>query len=327
MENVEGRKNALKRGIKLLNLALLGTGGEMPMPNRFLSSVILNYQGRKILIDCGEGTQVSMRILKWGFKSIDIICVTHIHGDHIFGLPGLLSTIGNSGRIEPITIIGPKGISDAIKEILAFIGYLPYNLYIIENPKLPLNFSISSKGSKIENSNGNMNISALELEHSIPCIGYSFYIPRKPKFLIEKAKSNKVPKEIWNRLQNGENVNYKCKAYTPDMVLGEKRKGIKLSFTTDTRPIDTIADFVNKSDLFICEGTYGDNEDLEKAIKNKHMTFSETASLAKHGNVDRLLLTHFSPAMDNPEIYIKNAASIFPNTIIGYDGFIDELSF
>ena len=311
----------------MLNLALLGTGGGMPMPDRFLSSVILNYQGRKILIDCGEGTQVSMRILKWGFKSIDIICITHIHGDHIFGLSGLLSTIENSGRVEPITIIGPEGISDAIKGLLTPIGYLPYNLYIIENPIGLLYFFISSNGSKMVDLNSNMSISTLELEHSTPCIGYSFYIPRKPKFLIEKAKSNKVPREIWKRLQSGENINYNGEIYTSNMVLGEKRQGIKLSFITDTRPINTIPGFIDKSDLFICEGTYGDNEDLEKAIKNKHMTFSEAANLAKNGDVDRLLLTHFSPAMDNPKIYIKNATNIFSNTILGYDRLVVELSF
>mgnify|MGYP000885561426 CR=1 FL=1 len=298
----------------MLNLALLGTGGGMPMPGRFLSAILLNYQGRKILIDCGEGTQVSMRKLKWGFKPIDIICITHIHGDHIFGLPGLLSTIGNSGRREPITIIGPEGILDAVKGLLVPLGYLPYDLHIVENPKSPINFS-------------NMVISTIELEHSTPCIGYSFYIPRKAKFLIEKAKINKVPKEIWKRLQDGEKVNYNDKIYTPDMVLGEKRKGIKLSVITDTRPIDTITKFIDNSDLFICEGTYGDNEDFKKAVKNKHMTFAEAANLAKEANVAKLLLTHFSPAMDHPEKYIKNATNIFPNTIIGYDRFVEELSF
>ncbi|NMA86799.1 MAG: ribonuclease Z [Tissierellia bacterium] len=311
----------------MLNLALLGTGGGMPMPGRFLSSILLNYQGRKILIDCGEGTQVSMRKLKWGFKSIDIICITHIHGDHIFGLPGLLSTIGNSGRTEPITIIGPEGILDAVKGLLVPIGYLPYELYIIENPEEDLDFSIDSKGSELSGENKNMIISTIELEHSTPCIGYSFYIPRKPKFLVERAKANNVPKEIWKRLQNGEKVNYNGKNYTPDMVLGQERQGIKLSIITDTRPISTIPKFINNSNLFICEGTYGDNEDLEKAIKNKHMTFAEAAGLAKEGNVDELLITHFTPAVDHPEIYIKNATNIFPNTILGYDRLVKELSF
>ena len=112
----------------MVELALLGCGGGMPIPERYLSSLLINYKGRKVLIDCGEGTQVSMKILGWGFKSIDVICITHGHGDHIVGLPGLLSTIGNSGRTETITIIGPQGISDIVKGLRVAASYLPYEL-------------------------------------------------------------------------------------------------------------------------------------------------------------------------------------------------------
>ena len=99
----------------MVDISLLGCGGGMPMPSRFLASTLINYKGKKILIDCGEGTQVSMKILGTGFKAIDLICITHGHGDHIVGLPGLLATIGNSGRVEPLTIIGPDGIKNIIK--------------------------------------------------------------------------------------------------------------------------------------------------------------------------------------------------------------------
>ena len=116
----------------MLDLALLGVGGGMPMPNRYLSSLLINYKGRKILIDCGEGTQVSMRELGWGFKTLDLILITHIHGDHINGLLGLLATIGNSDRVEPLTIIGPDGIKNAINAFTVLVPYLPYELEVIE---------------------------------------------------------------------------------------------------------------------------------------------------------------------------------------------------
>ncbi|MDR7856654.1 ribonuclease Z [Tissierella sp.] len=315
----------------MLNISLLGSGGGMPMPDRFLSSLLINYKGRKILIDCGEGTQVAMRKINSGFKSIDVICITHCHGDHIFGLPGLLSTIGNSDRTEPITIIGPAGIADVINSIMVALPYLPYDLHIIESPEGSLGLSIVSgilEVKEVEDfSNEEIILSSLELEHSAPCLGYSFYLQRKPKFYPEKAELNKVPKEIWGRLQNGETVTHENQVYEPSMVLGEERRGIKLSYITDTRPIDAIPSFINESDLFVCEGTYGDNEDLEKAIKNKHMTFAEAAELAYKGKVCELLLTHFSTAMDEPELYSNNARDIFVNTIIAYDSLSKTLVF
>ncbi|NLV87928.1 MAG: ribonuclease Z [Tissierellia bacterium] len=310
----------------MIDITLLGTGGGMPMVNRFLSSTLLSFKGRKILLDCGEGTQVAMRKYKTGFKSIDIICITHFHGDHIFGLPGLLSTMGNSDRTEPVTIIGPYGLKKVLSGLLLSLAYLPYDIYIIEKPNKPLGIRARKACLEIEeiddpnDFNGDIIMRSLELDHSCHCLGYSFYIKRMPKFLPEKAELNGVPKEIWKVLQRGETIDFNGKEYSPNMVLGEERRGIKLSYITDTRPIDAIIDFVSDSDLFICEGTYGDNEDLEKAIKNKHMTFEEAAKLALKAKVNELLLTHFSPSIDEPEIFRQNAIKIFPNTTIGHDG-------
>lgn len=296
----------------MIDITLLGCGGSMPTPDRYLSSTLISYRGRKILIDCGEGTQVSMKIVNSGFKSIDYICITHIHGDHIIGLPGLLSTIGNSGREEPLTIIGPEGIKEAVDAFMVIVRDLPYELRVIENPKEDI----------IVNNNyicKDIIISTLEVDHSTPCIAYSFYIKRKAKFDLEKAIANNVPKELWNKLQNGRDIRVEDTLYTKDMVMGQHRKGLKVSLVTDTRPNKAIEQFVKNSDLLICEGMYGDNSDIDRAIKNKHMVFSESANIAKNSQSEMLLLTHYSPILKDPSIYIENATNIFENTILGTD--------
>ncbi|WP_195428439.1 ribonuclease Z [Clostridium sp. D46t1_190503_E9] len=311
----------------MIDISLLGCGGGMPMPNRNLSSLFINYKGRKILIDCGEGTQVAIRKMGLGFKAIDLILITHCHGDHIVGLPGLLSTIGNSGRENPLTIIGPIGITNVVNSLRVIAPYLPYDLNIIENPN-ELYFNVKKDLIELDiREKSDLILKTIELEHSAACLGYGFYFKRKRKFDVEKAIKNNVPKVLWNRLQKEEEVIYDGFKYDYTMVLGEERKGIKISFITDTRPTNCIASFIKNSDLFVCEGTYGDDNDIEKAIKNKHMTFREAASLAKNGDVREMLLTHFSPAMLNPNEYLENATEAFSDVIIGEDEITKTLKF
>ncbi|QVK16834.1 ribonuclease Z [Mycoplasmatota bacterium] len=297
----------------MISIALLGCGGCMPIPLRYMSSTLIQYNGRKCLIDCGEGTQVSMQLLGWGFKSIDVICLSHFHGDHIYGLPGLLATIGKSGRTEPLVILGPTGLNTLFNDLKSFLPHLPYELIFYENPR---RYEFS-----------NITISTLPLLHSIPCLGYSFYINRSPKFDVKKAQKNDIPKKFWNILQKGEKVVDNGNIYTKDMVLGEERSGIKISYVTDTRPLDTIPPFISKSDLFICEGTYGNDTDFKKAINHHHMTFREAAQLAKKGCVKELVLTHFSPSLIQPSTYYMNAKEVFENTSIGTDRLIKMINF
>jgi ribonuclease Z len=293
----------------MIDITLLGCGGSMPTPDRYLTSLLINYNGSKILVDCGEGTQVSMKILGCGFKSIDVICITHFHADHTVGIPGLLLTIANSQKTTPLTIIGPFGIKDIIDGLSVLCPDLPYDINIIESDGYNNNlFNIN-----------NISISSLSVDHRANCNAYSFYLRRSPKFDKDKAIFNKVPQKLWNVLQNKGKVEYDGIIYTSDMVFGKPRKGIKITYCTDSRPLDEIIDFSKESNLFICEGMYGDDLYIPKMIDKKHMVFSEAAIMAKEANVDELWLTHFSPAMNNPEDFLENAKAIFENTVIGKD--------
>lgn len=301
----------------MIDIALIGTGGMVPLPERFLTCLAVRCNGRELLIDCGEGTQITLKKLGWGLKKLDYICFTHFHADHIAGLPGLLLTIGNAGRTEPLTFIGPNGIEHIVTCLRVIAPELPFNVKYIQ---LPLD-----KESVLQL--GEYRLSSLPLDHRISCLGYSIYVSRPGKFDVQRAKYQNIPLKFWKALQKGETIINGEKTYTPDMVTGPERAGIKVSYITDTRPIEVIPGFISDSDLFICEGLYGDDEKLPNAEKYKHMLFSEAAKLAKDGNVKELWLTHYSPAMTDPEKHIDSAKDIFTNVIAGYDRMTKTLLF
>jgi len=292
----------------MLDICLLGTGGMLPLPNRWLTSMMARYNGSSLLIDCGEGTQIAIREKGWSFKPIDILCITHFHGDHISGLPGILLAMGNSERREPLTMIGPKGLERVVNSLRVIAPELPFEIRFIE---------LTQAQTRIE-INGYI-IDAFKVNHKIICYGYSISIPRVGKFEVEKAIEYHIPQKFWSRLQKGETIEYENNTYTPEMVLGEDRKGIKVTYTTDTRPAPAIAENARGSDLFICEGMYGEKGDVNNAVKYKHMTFEEAAALALEAQVKELWLTHYSPAMMKPDIFIEDVRKIFPNTFPGKD--------
>ena len=301
----------------MLDISLLGTGGMAPMPKRFLSSMIARLNGRLIIIDCGEGTQVSLKNLGWGFKAVDAVLFTHFHADHISGLPGMLLAIGNSGRTEPLQLIGPKGLIYVVEGLKRIAQELPFEIEYIE---------IDEKYEKALNISG-FTIEWMFVEHSVKCAAYKISVLRAGKFDVSKAKALGLPRELWGRLQKGGDITYNGRFYTKDMVLGAARKPISVVFCTDSRPVEGLKGFAAGSDLFICEGMYGENEKLDKAKENKHMLFSEAAEIAKQADVCELWLTHFSPAMNEPCEFLENAASIFENTVIGYDNLTKTIIF
>lgn len=292
----------------MLDVCLLGTGGMMPLPYRALTSLMVRYNGMNVLIDCGEGTQVSIKQQGWSVKPIDVICFTHFHADHISGLPGLLLTLGNAERTEPITMIGPKRLEKVVNALRMIAPELPFPIRFIELEEDQQSFAF--KG---------LRINAYKVNHNITCYGYSLEVDRAGKFAIEKAKAQNVPMPYWSRLQKGETIQDESGVYTPDMVLGQPRKGIKLTYCTDSRPTREIIENARGSDLFICEGMYGEPDKEKKAKEYKHMTFYEAATMAKEAQVKELWLTHYSPSLVRPQDYTKRVQDIFPNTIVPKD--------
>lgn len=296
-------------GKAMIEVCLLGTGGMMPLQNRWLTSLLVRCNGKMILIDCGEGTQIPIKMAGWGFKSIDVVLFTHFHADHIAGLPGFLLTLGNSGRVEPLTIIGPKGLGRVVEGLCVIAPELPYEIKLIE----------LDENKDTEIIFDDIYVKSIFVDHKLTCFSYSVELKRQGKFDVNKANELSIPLKYWKVLQKGESIVLSDRIITPEMVLGTPRKGIKICYCTDTRPMAALVDFISEADLFICEGMYGDVNDLVKAMDKKHMTFSEAGLLAKQGEVKELWLTHYSPALVNPEEFLSAAKDIFTNTYLGKD--------
>ena len=301
----------------MLDICLLGSGGMMPLPYRWLTALMVRYNGSSLLIDCGEGTQIAIKEKGWSFKPIDVICFTHYHGDHISGLPGLLLTMGNAERTEPLTLIGPKGLERVVNALRVIAPELPFPIIYKE---------INGNEETFELADG-YRLKAFRVNHGILCYGYTLELDRAGKFQLQKAMEQESPKQYWSRLQKGETITDEQAVYTPDMVLGPPRKGIKLTYCTDTRPVPAIVENASGSDLFICEGMYGEKDKDAKAREHKHMTFYEAAKLARDAQVGEMWLTHYSPSLTRPEEYMDDVRKIFPAAKAGKDRKSVELDF
>ncbi len=300
----------------MLDICLLGTGGMMPLPYRWLTALMARFNGTSILIDCGEGTQIAMKEKGWSPKPIDIMCFTHYHADHISGLPGMLLTMGNAEKTSPLFIIGPKGLARVVNALRVVAPELPFEINYLEITEAEQVFEFD--GFRIE---------AFRVNHNVLCYGYNIVVSRKGKFQLDKALALGLDRKYWSRLQKGEIIELPEGTYTPEMVLGEARKGLKVTYCTDSRPTEGIIKNAAGADLFICEGMYGEPDKKEKAKEYKHMTFYEAAHMAKQAEVAKLWLTHYSPSLTRPEDYKKEVQEIFPQTYIARDGWSEELMF
>ena len=297
----------------MIDVCLLGTGGMMPLPNRYLTSLLVRYNGKCVLIDCGEATQIAMKRRGHSAKPIDVICFTHYHADHISGLPGMLLTMGNAERTEPLLMVGPKGLEKVVNSLRVIAPELPFEIRFKELEEDEVSFTVEGMPD--------FTITAFKVNHNITCYGYSMSLRRQGKFNVEAAQAAGIDRNYWGILQRGETViDESGRTLTPDMVLGEERKGIKLTYATDSRPTDSIVRNAKGSDLFICEGMYGEPDKQVKAREYKHMTFYEAARMARDAGVKEMWLTHYSPSLVNPVEFLPETKKIFADTIAAKDG-------
>jgi ribonuclease Z len=299
----------------MIDLILLGTSGTIPLPGRPLSSLLARVGPEMMLFDCGEGTQVSMRKSGWGFKALSGICLSHMHADHVAGLPGLLLTVANAGRREPLDIFGPVGT----KIVVAGLRVIA--------PRLPFEVLVHEVSSARDIAWGGGRLATLPVDHAIPCLAFRLDLARARRFDPARARALGVPLAEWKTLQQGQPVVLDDLTIEPDDVLGPPRRGLRLGYVTDTRPTPQMPGFLAEADMLVIEGTYGDPADAENAVENKHMLFSEAAEVGRQAAVRQIWLTHFSAKLLDPARFAGEAQRIVPATTIGYEGLTTTLRF
>ena len=291
-----------------MEIIFLGTSSAVHSYNRNHPAIILKAFGETMLFDCGEGTQRQLIFAKVSPMKISKIFLSHYHGDHILGLPGLLQSMNFRGRETKLTIYGPKGLN-TLKNAIFNLGYC----------KIDFPIEFIEIGTETIESCEEYIIKSQEVNHQVPCLAYTVKELKKPRFLREKAIELGVPVgPAFGKLHNGEEVEVNGKIIKPEQVLGPARKGNKVTYSGDTTPCEEMIEFAKDSTLLIHESTYV-NEDADKAKDNFHSTSSDAARIAKKSNSKQLVLTHFSTRYTSLDDLLKEAKEIFENTKLAKD--------
>ena len=306
----------------MISITLLGTGALLPIPDRALTAATLACQGRGILFDCGEGTQTAARRAGVSLMKADLIALTHYHGDHIFGLPGLLQTMSCLGRTEKLCITGPEGLEAAMAPIMALTGRTSYPVELVALPQEGLRLSALAKGWPEE-----AKLTPFPTEHRVPSQGYCFTLERAGRFHPERARALGVPMDRWRLLQKGQSVDVNGVTVRPRDVMDDPRRGLKCVFSGDTTACEGLVRAASDADLLICEATYGENEQAMMAMEYGHMTFAQAAKVAAEAGVRELWLCHYSQMIEDPRACLPNARAVFDGAVCGEDGMSATLRF
>lgn len=300
----------------MLTITLLGTAATMPLPERALTVALAECCGHALLFDCGEGTQTAARRAGVNLMKVDAICLTHYHGDHIFGLPGLLQTLGCQGRTKPLTVYGPAGGAEIFAALRVFAGPLPYpvRMQILSDQPVLL-------AEQFEGWPAGAKLIPFRTRHRVPSIGYRLELPRAGKFDPDSARELGVPLQQWKELQRGRTVLLADGTQVwPEQVLGAVRRGLNFVFSGDTAPCAALEQAAREADLLLCDATYALPEQEDQAKQYGHSTFGQSASLAARANAKRLWLTHYSPMILEPEEHLAQAQQFFSAAECGTDG-------
>lgn len=290
-----------------MEIVFLGTTAAVPSAARGHSGIALKYHDEVILWDCGEGTQKQLITSKTSYMKIKKIFVTHFHGDHFLGLPGLIQTLSFADRREDLHVYAPKGIKNLIENILNLGEYgLKYDMVA---HTLSDNFELKDE---------KYTIKSIKVEHSIPTYGLVFEEVKGREFLLDKAKKLGIPPgPAYSKLQKGEKIKLGGKWIYPDDVLGEKKKGFKVVYSSDTRPCSAVIE--NCRDAVLIHDATFDGSLKNNAIETMHSTCTEAAQVAKEGVAKELYLMHISPRYKTDELLLKESRKIFRNTIVARD--------
>lgn len=303
-----------------MQLYILGCGSAMPTTQHLPSSQVLSLGGRLYLIDCGEGVQRSFRQHKLNFNKIAAIFISHLHGDHLFGLPGLLSTLHLLKRTLPLSIVGPQGITD-------FVTYLQKNF--LEECTYPIHVEERPSGSEEREvyQDSKILVRSFDLEHRVPTIGYWFQEKTMPRRINPSAVSfYQIPQVYYNRLQMGWDYTAPNGKAIPNSQLTHIGKTPRTyAYCSDTIYLPHLAQKVRGATLLFHESTFLESISHEMRLATGHSSAQEAAMVARDAGVERLIIGHYSSRWKETEPFLQEAQALFPSTIAATEGLIVEL--